>query len=451
MPDPASRFQPRDVHGPSEVVDPAAFDWHDDGWRGRPWHEAVLYELHVGTFTPDGTYAAAAARLDYLADLGVTAVELMPLAEFPGRAQLGLRRRAAVRARARLRAARGPEGLVAGRARPRPHGLRRRRLQSLRSGGELSPPLRAAVLHRASRTRRGARPSTSTARTVARCATSSSTTRSTGSRSSTSTGCASTPCMRSHDDSRPDILTELRGGRAAAQRRTATCISCSRTTTTRRAISSVMPPAGRWRTTAQWNDDVHHVLHVLTTGETRGLLRRLCRRAARTARPHARRGLRLPGRALAASRRGGAASRALTCRRPPSSPSSRTTIRSAIAPSASGSVPLAPAEALRAAVAIVLLSPSIPLLFMGEEWNAPRAVPLLLRLRAGAGRCGARRPAARVRSLPGVRRRGRTSPHSGSARARDVREREARLVAALPARARRVARAPSFAAGDSPA
>ena len=80
----ASRFQPQDVHGPSEVVDPAAFDWQDTGWSGRLWEEAVIYELHVGTFTSEGTFAAVEQRLPYLADLGVTAVELMPLADFPG-------------------------------------------------------------------------------------------------------------------------------------------------------------------------------------------------------------------------------------------------------------------------------------------------------------------------------------------------------------------------------
>ena len=84
VPDPASRFNPEDVHAPSEVVDPNAFDWTDEQWHGRPWREAVIYELHVGTFTPEGTYAAARARLDYLAELGVTAIELMPLADTPG-------------------------------------------------------------------------------------------------------------------------------------------------------------------------------------------------------------------------------------------------------------------------------------------------------------------------------------------------------------------------------
>jgi malto-oligosyltrehalose trehalohydrolase len=82
--DPASRRNPDGVHGASEVVDPRAHDWRDGHWRGRPWHEAVIYELHVGTFTPEGTFAAAMARLDYLAGLGVTAIELMPIAAFAG-------------------------------------------------------------------------------------------------------------------------------------------------------------------------------------------------------------------------------------------------------------------------------------------------------------------------------------------------------------------------------
>lgn len=85
VPDPASRFQPEGVTGPGEILDPRAFEWRDLRWQGRPWHEAVLYELHVGTFTREGTYAAAIARLDDLAKLGITAIELLPLNTFPGR------------------------------------------------------------------------------------------------------------------------------------------------------------------------------------------------------------------------------------------------------------------------------------------------------------------------------------------------------------------------------
>jgi len=85
VPDPASRFQPEDVLGPSEVIDPRRFGWTDVGWVGRPWEEAVIYELHVGTFTPEGTFLAAIDRLDHLVDLGITVVELMPVNDFPGR------------------------------------------------------------------------------------------------------------------------------------------------------------------------------------------------------------------------------------------------------------------------------------------------------------------------------------------------------------------------------
>ncbi len=84
-PDPASRFQPDGVHGASQVVDPTAYRWRTEDWRGRQQRELVFYELHVGTFTPAGTFAAAAERLPYLAELGVTAVELMPVADFAGR------------------------------------------------------------------------------------------------------------------------------------------------------------------------------------------------------------------------------------------------------------------------------------------------------------------------------------------------------------------------------
>src|SRR5882672_7455980 len=89
VPDPASRFQPQDVHGPSEVIHPHSFMWPQSRWKGRPWEEAVIYELHVGAFTPAGTFAAMVERLDHLVDLGVTAIELMPVADFPGKRNWG--------------------------------------------------------------------------------------------------------------------------------------------------------------------------------------------------------------------------------------------------------------------------------------------------------------------------------------------------------------------------
>ncbi len=83
-PDPASHFQPEGVHKPSQVIDHSTFSWEDDAWRGRDISEFVIYELHVGTFTPGGTFRAINPNLDELIDLGITAIELMPVSQFPG-------------------------------------------------------------------------------------------------------------------------------------------------------------------------------------------------------------------------------------------------------------------------------------------------------------------------------------------------------------------------------
>jgi maltooligosyltrehalose trehalohydrolase len=85
FPDPVSRFQPEGPHGPSQVIDPSTFQWTDRDWRGVTPEGQVLYEMHVGTFTPEGTWAAAERQLPELAELGVTCIEMMPVAEFPGR------------------------------------------------------------------------------------------------------------------------------------------------------------------------------------------------------------------------------------------------------------------------------------------------------------------------------------------------------------------------------
>ncbi|MGZ8929186.1 MAG: malto-oligosyltrehalose trehalohydrolase [Methylobacter sp.] len=89
VPDPASRYQPQDVNGSSQVIDPDAWQWQDKDWQGRPWEEAVFYELHVGAFTEKGTFAGVKERLDYLVDLGVTAIQLMAIADFPGQRNWG--------------------------------------------------------------------------------------------------------------------------------------------------------------------------------------------------------------------------------------------------------------------------------------------------------------------------------------------------------------------------
>jgi maltooligosyltrehalose trehalohydrolase len=89
VPDPASRYQPEGPFGPSEVVDPAAFAWTDGAWTGIPADRHVLYELHVGTFTAEGTWEAASAWLGYLAEVGITTIEMMPVADFAGRYNWG--------------------------------------------------------------------------------------------------------------------------------------------------------------------------------------------------------------------------------------------------------------------------------------------------------------------------------------------------------------------------
>jgi maltooligosyltrehalose trehalohydrolase len=89
VPDPASRYQPDDVHGASQIVDPSSYLWRNDGWTGRAWEEVVLYEAHLGCYSPEGDFDGARRRLDRLVQLGVTALELMPIADFEGRRNWG--------------------------------------------------------------------------------------------------------------------------------------------------------------------------------------------------------------------------------------------------------------------------------------------------------------------------------------------------------------------------
>ncbi|MEZ0273574.1 MAG: malto-oligosyltrehalose trehalohydrolase, partial [Roseimicrobium sp.] len=84
FPDPASHFQPDGPHGPSQLIDGKSFPWTDQDWKGVPQEGQIIYEMHLGTFTPEGTWTAATAQLPELAKLGVTLLELMPLADFPG-------------------------------------------------------------------------------------------------------------------------------------------------------------------------------------------------------------------------------------------------------------------------------------------------------------------------------------------------------------------------------
>ena len=89
LPDPASRFQPKGVHGPSMVVDGAKYPWSDDAWQRPAFRDIVIYELHIGTFTPAGTYRSAIEKLAHVRDLGANAIEIMPLGDFAGERNWG--------------------------------------------------------------------------------------------------------------------------------------------------------------------------------------------------------------------------------------------------------------------------------------------------------------------------------------------------------------------------
>src|SRR3954447_22323290 len=147
-PDPVSRELAGGVHGVSRVVDPERFRWTDAGWRGLPMPDLILYELHIGSFTPAGTFDSAIARLPYLLDLGVTALEIMPVAEFPGRRNWGYDGVSLYAPhsgysgprRPRRAAAPGGRGPPGGRGRPARCGV-----QPPWARGELSPGLRALL------------------------------------------------------------------------------------------------------------------------------------------------------------------------------------------------------------------------------------------------------------------------------------------------------------------
>ncbi len=142
LPDPRSRWQPQGVHGPSRMVDHKAFEWTDAHFTAPPLSSAIIYELHIGTFTPLGTFEAAIARLDHLVDLGVTHVELMPVAEFSGDRRMGLRLAwTCSRLITRMAALRGSSDWLTP-VTPGARGPARRRLQPFRPVGKLFASLR---------------------------------------------------------------------------------------------------------------------------------------------------------------------------------------------------------------------------------------------------------------------------------------------------------------------
>ena len=370
VPDPASRYQPDGVHSFSEVIDPGAYRWTDTQWQGRPWEEMVIYELHVGAFTADGTFAAVAAHLDELVELGITAIELMPVAAFPGKRNWGydgvqLFAPAASYGRpedlkALVEACHacglavlldvvynhfGPEGnylhVVA-----RDFFTQRHHTPwgaAINYDDESARPVREFMLHNALYWLEEFH----------------------------FDGLRLDAVHAIVDDTEPDIVTEIAA--VVRQRFGGGHIHLILENDHNEARRLVRRDDGRpVGHSAQWNDDLHHALHVLVTGQTGGYYS-----------DYADRPIVHLGRALASGfayqgepspyrdgRPRGEASGELPATAFVSFLQNHDQIgNTPFGERIAGRAP----EALRhAAVAIVLLSPQVPLLFMGEEWASAR-------------------------------------------------------------------------------
>ncbi len=370
IPDPASRFQPRDVHGPSEVIDPAAYRWSDAGWRGRAWEEAVIYELHVGAFTRHGTFRAAAEKLDTLAALGVTAVQLMPVADFPGARNWGYD---------------GVQLFAPDSGYGRPEDLKALVDAAHQRGlmvfldvvyNHFGPegnywPACAPIFTDTHDTAWGA--------AVNFDAEGSDVVRDLVVSNAIywidefhMDGLRLDAVHAIRDDSSTHILHDIAEGvRAAAGERSAHLILENEENT---ASLLQRGSDGRPRLyTAQWNDDVHHVLHTAVTDESagyyvdyRGNTERLGRALAEG---FAFQGELMPYRGHPR----GEPSAGL----PPTAFVAFIQNHDQVGNRAFGErlTALAPPEAVRAVAAIYLLSPQIPMLFMGEEWASAQPFP----------------------------------------------------------------------------
>ena len=268
LPDPRSPWQPAGVHGPSRLYDHAAFAWTDSAWTGRQLPGSVLYELHVGTFTPEGTFDAAIDRLDHLVDLGVDLVELLPVNAFNGEHNWGYD---GVCWYAPHEPYGGPDGLkrfVDAAHAKGPGGDPRRRLQPFRA----LRGLRAACSGPTSPSRAtpGAARSTWTARTPTRYAATSSTACSCGCATTTSTGCGWTPCTRCPTPAPSHLLEELAVEVESLSTHLGRPLSLIAESDLNDPRLITPREAGGFGLHAQWNDDAHHALHTLLTGERQG-------------------------------------------------------------------------------------------------------------------------------------------------------------------------------------
>jgi maltooligosyltrehalose trehalohydrolase len=369
VPDPASHFQPHDVHGPSEVIDPR-YIWRAAQWRGRPWPETVMLELHVGTFTPSGTFRAAIEKLDHLANTGVTAIELMPVADFPGRWNWGYDgvlpfapdsaygRPEDLRALVDAAHQRGlmvfldvvynhfgPEGNYLGRYAP-----------AFFTDAH-STPWGQAIDYNVPQVRRFA-----IENALAWL------------RDYRFDGLRLDAVHAIVEPGSPSILAELSRAVGAFAAETGRSIHLILENDDNRASlldPRADPPQGRWR--AQWNDDYHHVWHVLLTGEHAGYYRDYGDAPGAQLARILSCGFAYQGEA--SPHRDGARRGEPSAGLPPTAFVSFLQNHDQIGnrPLGERLDALAAAPAIEAALAITLLAPMPPLLFMGEEWSATQA------------------------------------------------------------------------------
>lgn len=368
VPDPASRFQPHGVDGPSEVIDPDAYGWTESAWPGRPWTETVLYELHVGTFSPQGTYAGAAERLAHLKDLGVTAVELMPVATFAGERGWGY------------------DGVLPYAPHPaygRPEDLKAFVDAAHRHGiavfldvvyNHFGPEGNRMPLHAPVFTHRHRSPWGDGVNFDDE-----------GSRDLRDflignalhwigeyrmDGLRLDAVQAIVDDSAEHFLAELarRVREAFPERRVHLVVENADNDADLLDPFETAPPLY----TAQWNDDIHHVLHVALTGEAGGYYRGYAENPGLLARAVAE-GFARQGDPIA----GGSPPGKPSAHLPPAAFVSYLQNHDQIGNRALGEriTDDSAHEAVRAAAAVYLLAPQIPLLFMGEEWAASTPFP----------------------------------------------------------------------------
>jgi maltooligosyltrehalose trehalohydrolase len=365
VPDPASNFQPQDVHGSSELID-HRYDWQARDWRGRKWNEAVIYELHVGAFSAEGTFRGVIAHLDHLVKVGITAIELMPLADFSGSRNWGYdgvlpfapdsaygrpedlkalidaaHRRGLMVLLDVVYNHFGPEGNYLGLYAPQFF------------TDEFSTPWGASIDYRRQEVRQFAIQNVLHWLTIYRF-----------------DGLRFDAVHAIRATGEPPILQTIAEAVDELARRENRHIHLVLENDDNAA--SLLQPIGPYR--AQWNDDYHHAWHVLLTGEQDGYyedyvdpLPRL-RRALSS-------GFAYQGEA--SQHRGGAKRGEGSARLPPTAFVNFLQNHDQIGnrPFGDRLEDLASPPAIEAALAITLLAPPIPLLFMGEEWGSKQPFP----------------------------------------------------------------------------